>query len=146
MKLSSASLALMSVVAPLLPHQSSALSCGINGVTKPCLGETDIRYDPDASLNIKDQTDFWVDGFVIAEQVLYSAGGEKQSAVPLNETMPLNIDLGTYDYSKMKIFGNITIAGTRHITHQYDLTKHNGDGVTGPGFPGLVSPYDIYCK
>jgi gas vesicle protein len=142
MKLSSASLALMSVIAPLLPHQSSALSCGIKGVTKSCIGETDIRYDPDVSLNIKDQNDFWkgTDGLFIGEQVFYSADGEKQTEVPLDEAMK---NLGTYDWSKIKVFGNVTIVGTRYISNQYFLFKHNGDSAT-PGFPGLVRPFDSY--
>ena len=35
-----------------LPHQASALRCGIKGVTKDCLGDSDIRYDPEVNYDL----------------------------------------------------------------------------------------------
>ena len=43
------------------PTGSAALKCGIAGVTKQCLGKTDMRYDPGASYDLADQDDLWGD-------------------------------------------------------------------------------------
>ena len=146
MKFSSASLAFISVIVPLIPQQSLALKCGINSVTKPCIGETDIRYDPEVSYNLEDQNDHWKkrgEGLYTAEMISFTADGEKRSTFFIPGMEALN--LGTYDYSKMKTFVNNTVAGSRWISHQYHLAKHNGDGVV-PGIPGVVYAYDSYCK
>ena len=52
-------LSILGAFLALLPTQSSALKCGIKGVTEPCIGETDDRYNPDVSYNLKDQNDLW---------------------------------------------------------------------------------------
>lgn len=144
MKLSSASAALLSITASLLPRQTSALSCGIKGVTKTCIGETDIRYDPNVSLNIKDQSDWWSkrEGLFIGELVSYTADGEKITEFYLDGMRENN--LGSYNLSKVKTFRNTTIDGSRIFTNRYDFAKHNGDGIIGAGFPGLVLPNDYY--
>ena len=147
MKLSSASVALLSIVALFLPHESSALQCGIKGVTNTCIGETDIRYDPDSSLNIKDQTYFWKTGLTIREQVSYTADGNKATEVYLPGTQEIfqQFNLGSYDASNIKVFANNTVAGSRMIGNQYHLMKHNaGNGTIS--LPGFVAPFDVYCK
>jgi len=147
MKLSSASIGLVSIIAPLYPHQSSAISCGIKGITKPCIGDSDIRYDPDVSYNLEDQDDYWkrAGGLYMGETVSYTAEGDKRSVAYLAsaaEAMRKN-KLGTYDFSKMKTFTNTTISGSRLRAHQYHVAKHNGDGVV-PGFPGVIFADDAY--
>ena len=147
MKLSSASAVLLSITASLLPSHTSALSCGIKGVTKSCIGDTDIRYDPNVSFSIKDQSDFWpkTEGFFIGELVNYLANGEKNTEFQLEGMQ--DFDLGSYDASKVMAFGNTTINGSRISSGRYDIMKHNGDGVLGAaGFPGLVLPFDSHCK
>ena len=52
----SASLALLGSLFLGAPTGSAALKCGIAGVTKQCLGKTDVRYDSDASYDLAANT------------------------------------------------------------------------------------------
>ncbi len=89
------------VVLATLPTQSKALKCGINGVTKPCIGDTDSRYNQDVSYNLKEQNNFWksLEGLYVQDMTFYDRNG------PItNTTIIVPAGLGTYDFSKAKSF------------------------------------------
>ena len=144
-------LSILGAFLALLPTQSSALKCGIKGVTEPCIGETDDRYNPDVSYNLKDQNDLWKkkEGLYVGTQVDYNAEGDK-----LTNRNPKKFDgteingIGTYDFSNGKTFFNCTIDGSRGYFHTYLLFKHNADVPDIPGMqlPGIVYPLSSYSE
>jgi len=130
------------VVLATLPTQSKALKCGIKGVTKPCIGQTDSRYNQDVTYNLKEQNNFWksLEGLYVQDVTLYESNG---TAVTNNVFFPAQ--QGTYDFSKAKSFVNITVDGSRLYNHRYLMVKHNSDGPGGKQFPGFVNPTDQYA-
>lgn len=119
------------------PQQVSALSCGISGVTKSCLGDSDVRYDADASYGLKDQDAMWenIAGLYIFTEKRYEADGTP-SADRGFTGLP-----GTWDWSEYTTYANITVSGSRFYYHLFNMVKNND-----PGLPGIVIPLDIYCK
>lgn len=89
------------MVLATLPTQSKALKCGINGVTKPCIGDTDSRYNPDVTYNLKEQNNFWksLEGLYVQDMIFYENGLPNTNYVGV-----VPAPLGTYDFSKAKSF------------------------------------------
>jgi len=143
MKISHSSLALLSVLA-FSPDLSSALSCGIKGVTENCIGDTDVRYNTDVSYDLVSQDEFWskISGFVVGEECTYDINGQPRVKVYLGGTE--NANLGTYDFCNIKTFVNNKIVGSRYYSHRYALVQHNGDAPGNTKLPGLVIPSDSY--
>jgi len=125
------------------PKQSTALKCGINGITEPCIGETDVRYDSDVSYNIKEQDDIWgkLEGLYVQESCEYEADGTKRTKLYPPNFPP---ELGSYNNCDIKAFLNVTIDGSRRYYHNTFLVKHNGDGPGNMMLPGVVLPVDAY--
>jgi len=127
------------------PKQSTALRCGINGITEPCIGETDVRYDSDVSYDIKEQDDIWgkLEGLYVQESCEYEADGTKRTKLyPPN--FPPEYGLGSYNNCEKKGFLNVTVDGSRRYYHRTVLLKHNGDGPGNMTLPGYVLPVDQY--
>jgi hypothetical protein len=61
----------------------NAIKCG-GKLTEECIGEHDKRYDPDASNNLKDQSDLWVaaEGFYRMEKYYYGPDYQPQLLDP----------------------------------------------------------------
>ena len=87
-----------------LPKQSTALKCG-SGVTEPCIGDTDVRYNPDVTYNLKEQADFWSDleGLYIQDECDYDADGTKRTKFFL-PGLAEEAGLGSFDFCNMKAF------------------------------------------
>jgi hypothetical protein len=107
----------------LLGHLKSsiAFTCG-RPLTTACLGDTDIRYDPDVSNAIVDQAEVWkkTAGY-------FTSVGTVQSIIPGTEELsaPLNL----------KGFGNYSIVGSRLYLHIINLYS----GVAG------ITKIDFYA-
>ena len=133
----STSLALLGSLFLGAPTGSAALKCGIAGITKQCLGKTDVRYDSDASYDLADQDKFW-GGF---SGLYYGA-----SAFNLPDGSPFAERTfdglpGTFDFSDTRRFVNFTVSGSRIHFNIVFMAKSNT-----PGFPGIVLPFEVYCK
>jgi len=140
-------LAFLGSVLSLLPTQSLALKCGIKGITEPCIGATDVRYDPDVSFNLEEQNEIYksLEGLYMGDVCLYNSDG-----TPKNETYligaPKERGLGSFDHCNGKIFSRITTVGSRFSINKYFMFKHNRDGAAFPGFllPGHIFPLDAF--
>eukprot|EP00554_Chaetoceros_debilis_P010664 CAMPEP_0194109370 /NCGR_PEP_ID=MMETSP0150-20130528/8867_1 /TAXON_ID=122233 /ORGANISM="Chaetoceros debilis, Strain MM31A-1" /LENGTH=181 /DNA_ID=CAMNT_0038798303 /DNA_START=417 /DNA_END=958 /DNA_ORIENTATION=+ len=108
----------------------------------PCIGDTDSRYNQDISYDLKEQENFWnsIGGLFLEDMVLYNSDG-----IPETNNAILPPQLGTYDFSNVKAFVNVTVDGSRYHYHRYLMVKHNSDGPGGMQLPGLVNPTDIYA-
>ena len=133
----SASLALLSSLFLSAPTGSAALKCGIAGVTKQCLGKTDVRYDSDASYGLADQDDFWGDfsGLYVGDYTYSSADWSLLTERTFN-TLP-----GSYDFSALKRFVNFTVSGSRFHYKVLTMAKSSTAGM-----PGVILPSEVYCK
>ena len=133
----SASLALLGSLFLGAPSVSKALKCGIAGVTKQCLGKTDVRYDPDASYDLADQKEFWGDfsGLYVGDDA-YALPDWSPFTERAIDGIP-----GSFDFSDIRRFTNFTVSGSRFNYKTVILAKSNT-----PGIPGLVIPYEVYCK
>ena len=133
----SASLALLGSLFLGAPTGSAALKCGIAGVTKQCLGKTDVRYDSDASYDFADQDKFWREfsGLYYGTPTYNSADGS-----PFTEYTIPGLP-GTFDFSDQRRFHNFTVSGSRFHYKVVAMAKSNT-----PGIPGIVYPYEVYCK
>lgn len=101
MKLSILTLSI--ILCGILPQQSVSLECGIKGITEPCIGDTDIRYNPDINYDLQDQDDFWNqwEGLYIQDQCNYNADGTPQSEFYY---VPKEFGLGSWDACSNKNF------------------------------------------
>ena len=133
----SASLALLGSLFLGAPTGSAALKCGIAGVTKQCLGKTDVRYDPDASYDLTDQDMYWgaFSGLYYGVVTFNVPDGS-----PLTEAMFDGIP-GSFDFSDTRKFLNSTVSGSRFHYKMLNVAKSNT-----PGIPGFVLPFEAYCK
>ena len=133
----SASLALLGSLFIGAPTGSAALKCGIAGVTKQCLGKTDVRYDSDASYDLADQDKFWGDfsGLYYGTRTYNLPDG---SPFP-DYTIP-GLP-GSFDGSDQRQFVNYTVSGSRFTYKILNMAKSNT-----PGIPGIVYPFEAYCK
>lgn len=103
-----------------------SLKCG--GVfTKPCVGDKDIRYDPDASNLVVDHSPLFhrLVGFQVAE-------GTIQSVISGVLTPPLPIITYT----------NISIKGSRFYTHRYGFVPIIGRAFIGDAFAVTTHEHD----
>ena len=133
----SVSLALLGSLFLGAPTGSVALKCGIAGVTKQCLGKTDVRYDSDASYGLADQDKSWGDfsGLYYGVMNDYLPDGSPFSERPFDD-IP-----GTFDLSETRRFVNFTVSGSRLHYKVAFMAKSNT-----PGFPGWIYLYEVYCK
>ena len=134
----SASLALLGSLFLDAPKRSVALKCGIAGVTKQCLGKTDVRYDSDTGYDLADQNNFWensVSGLYVGN---YHYALPDWS--PFTERTVDGIP-GSFDFSDTKMFYNFTVSGSRFHYKVVVMAKSNV-----PGIPGFVLPIEAYCK
>jgi len=95
-------------------------SCGEWWTSSACLGDTDKRYDEDASDNLMDQHEIWgkLAGFWIGDLSYYDGEGE----VYPSSCYQTSTGFGwPYEYGQYKGFINITIVGTRFYQHNYFL-------------------------
>ena len=134
---SSASLALLGSLFLGAPTGSAALKCGIAGVTKQCLGKTDVRYDSDASYNLADQDKLWgdVSGLYYGVTTDWFPDGS-----PFTERTIDGLP-GSFNFYDMRRFVNFTVSGSRFHYKVVVMAKSNT-----PGIPGFVFPNEIYCK
>jgi len=133
-----AALALCSTIFSSNLGQSKALKCGIKGVTKDCLGKTDVRYDLDTSYSLEDQDGFWksIAGLYMGESVSSTKDGIPLSQVPIPVPGLPGLSISMVG---AKTFTNFTIDGSRFIYQRYTFFKNNN-----PSLPGFVSGYDTY--
>jgi hypothetical protein len=97
-----------------------AVECG-NWYSTNCLGETDIRYDPDASNIITDQNPAWskFDGLYEATAINYGPDGLPKlpsQAVSGTELLTMGAPFTQTGYN---MFINITLAGSRYYEQAY---------------------------
>ncbi|GFH44465.1 hypothetical protein CTEN210_00939 [Chaetoceros tenuissimus] len=118
----------------------SALKCGIKGVTKACIGDTDKRYDPDVSYDLKEGSMFWksYEGLYEIDEYIYAADGVQVTESSLDD-LPLPEGAGSFTQFPRKIYRNVTVDETRIYVHNYIL-----QGNTAAGAPGLVLKEDSY--
>ena len=133
----SASLALLGSLFLGAPTGSAALKCGITGVTKQCLGKTDVRYDSDASYDLADQDKFWGDFSGLYYGV---TADDLPDGSPFTERTFDGLP-GSFDFSDMRRFVNFTVSGSRLHYKILNMAKSNT-----PGIPGIVYPFEAYCK
>ena len=144
------SVALQTVILAKSPILSSALKCGIKGITKPCLADTDPHYDESIGYAFKDQDAFWAayEGLYVIESATEydSVTGEKiTSFTPVS--FPEDGSLGTYDQSDNKGFVNTTVSGSRLHIKEYRIATHNGDqNVPISLMPAMITPAESFCK
>ena len=98
-------LTLSSILLSILPQQSASLKCGIKGITESCIGDTDIRYNPDISYDLKEQDEFWgkFEGLYVQDERTYLADGSPQSKNYL-PGIPVEAGLGSWDFCNQKAF------------------------------------------
>ena len=134
----SASLALLSSLFLSAPTGSEALKCGIAGVTKQCLGKTDVRYDASASYGLADQDELWGD----LSGLYY---GDFTTALSdwslLSERTFPSFPGASFDFSAARRFVNFTVDGSRFHFKVLVMAKSNN-----PAIPGIQLPGEIYCK
>jgi hypothetical protein len=143
------SVALTTLLLAHSPILSSALKCGIKGITEPCLADTDPHYDESIGYAFKDQDAFWaaLEGlYVIESATEYDAvTGEKITSFTPG-LFPEDGSLGTYDRSNNKGFVNTTVSGSRFYNKEYRIATHNGDQSVPIPMPALILPADAFCK
>lgn len=135
----------LGILLSLFPQQSASFKCGIKGVTSRCIGDTDIRYNPDVSYDLKELDFFWklLEGLYVGDHCIYLADGTPQSKVYL-PGLPKEGGFGSWDGCNHKFFLNITFNGSRYYRHEYMVLKHNADGPGGLQLPGFVYPIDFF--
>jgi hypothetical protein len=121
----------------LIPVTATALSCG-KTITKACLGESDIRYDPKASNALKDQAVVYQirDGYFNCTQQLYGADG-----LPLLDARPVF----NQSYFPFYVFVNQTFSGSRGYAHRvniYESIEDGGPGISDPSDAWGTSTYE----
>lgn len=127
---------------------TSALKCGITGVTKACLGDTDIRYDPNVSYDLKDQNPIWeaIEGWYEMDMVYFNEDGTLRTL----ETFGDPTQMGSYDFTKGKTFMRITVDKSRFNMNYYSLIQGDNGMVTNSTMkdkiPGLVMSFEAHCK
>jgi len=129
----SASLALLGSLYLSAPNGSTALKCGIAGVTNQCIGDNDVRYDSDASYNLEDQDELW--GKISG---LYY-GTLSQRLPDFSPYSNRTFAFGSFDYSNPERFVNLTVDGSRFVYNAVFMAKSNT-----PGGPGMVLPTEAY--
>ena len=107
----------------LLPIESLALKCGIKGVTMPCIGDTDVRYNPNISYDLKEQNDFWkaIEGMYVLDLCGYKADGlpERKGYI---QGLGEEEGFGSFDFCNTKAFmvrSNFAYYCTGVIYYQY---------------------------
>jgi hypothetical protein len=120
-----------------IPVTATALSCG-KTITKACLGESDIRYDPKASNALKDQAVVYQirDGYFKCTQLMYGADGLPlldPSSPSFQQTQQLLFPLGFQQQSlfPLRAYVNNTYSGSRGYAQRINIYESFEDG--GPG-------------
>ena len=135
-------------LAALLNQATFALRCGISGITKECLGDSDIRYDPEVKYDLKEQNQIWetIEGWYEMDMMYFNEDGTQRSF----ETFGDPTQLGSYDFTKGKTFMKISVEKSRVAINYYSLVEGNADTVTNTTMkdmiPGLVMSFEAHCK
>ena len=113
-------------------NKVSALKCGIKGVTKPCVGDTDPRYDDSVGHNFVEQNDFWrkYDGLYIVDHTQYDNNG----TIVVSQPFDFAPQLGDYNFLPTRQYVNNTIVGSRIYANSHILY-----GNVDSNKPGIVS-------
>jgi len=113
MKLSSLSLTFLAVVA-----SSEAASCGDPLYNKCKLSDSDVRYDAEASNNLKDQDPIYekLEGFWVGNYTFLTGEGITFPSSLYDETYGFG---WPYKYGDYRGAINITIVGSRYYQHNY---------------------------
>ena len=141
---------LLVAVLGLILHGNDALRCG-GALTRACLGETDIRYDPKSTNNLIDQNALWekISGLFIGEgQVRINILDPTFAPVPTT----FNPNVIATPYTKIT---NATVDGSRYSNHQtvsaagfvytygyFGTSSYEKDGslgMIGQGIDGLIA-------
>jgi hypothetical protein len=126
----------------LIPVTATALSCG-KTITKACLGESDIRYDPKASNALKDQARVYQirQGYFECTQQYYDAAGlplldpSSQSFQQLQQGLfPPGFQQSLFPFY---VYINNTYSGSRTYVHRVNIYESFEDGG-----PGISVPHD----
>ena len=90
----------------------NSLSCGTS-LTKPCLGLTDIRYDPSVSNNLMDQEPIWAKYAGLWGPMKYTYSIADGPARPPTFYDPVSKTGWPYKSDVFVGFRSVTIEGTR---------------------------------
>jgi hypothetical protein len=110
----------------LLPAAASAFSCG-GKLTEDCLGETDIRYDEDASNTLTDQAPVYkiTEGYYDCTQNFYDA----TTGLPLEDGS--SIGLPEHKVFPHYLFLNNSFFGSRTVWHRINVYENVNQGAPG---------------
>lgn len=113
----------------------AAVKCGIKGVTNPCVGDTDPRYDDSVGCNFVEQNDFWKkhDGLFIIDDTYFNKNG----TIIVSEAFDIAPQLGEYNRLPTRQYLNVTVTGSRIHMNGY-LMVGNIESYT-PGFVSITN-------
>jgi len=115
----------------------SALKCGIKGITEPCIGDIDPRYDTEVSYDLKSLSNFYENYSGLFVDTDYRYGPD---LLPILSTPVLGYELmGNFSQFPTTAFRNITITGSRLYVSFYEVMKN-----VDPSKPGLITRLEGY--
>lgn len=123
---------------------SGAVRCG-KWFSNACLGETDVRYDPDYTNTIKDQNPIWAkqEGFWIGTSIQYDGSGNIAQPQFVN---PMQIRGDVSPYSSPEFYLNLTIVGSRLYSHNYLVLRPPPQDFCNQTVPaGLANAFAGQC-
>lgn len=116
---------------------ANALKCGIKGITEPCIGDSDIRYDTDEPYDLKSQSSFWENYEGLTSGLNYRYDPQGQPATG-NVIDGLEF-LGSFNMFPSRLFSNVTVYGSRYIKTEYEIFDNAVEGM-----PGLVFVNQVF--
>ena len=120
-----------------LPLHAGALKCGIKGITERCIGDTDPRYDPEVSYDLKSLSGFYENWGGLFRTQDYRYGAD---LLPVTSTPILGYELmGNFSQFPTTTFRNITISGSRVHVSVYEVMKN-----VDPSKPGMLNRLEAY--
>ena len=120
-----------------LPLHAGALKCGIKGITERCIGDTDPRYDPEVSYDLKSLSGFHENWGGLHRTQDYRYGAD---LLPVTSTPILGYELmGNFSQFPTTTFRNITISGSRVHVSVYEVMKN-----VDPSKPGMLNRLEAY--
>jgi len=130
MKIQSSVLLQCLSVLSCLPLHVGALKCGIKGITEPCIGDIDPRYDTEVSYDLKSQSGFYENysGLFVTKDYRYGPDLLPSLSTPIQgyESM------GNFSQFPITVFRNLTITGSRLHVNFYEVMNN-----VDPSKPGL---------
>jgi len=120
-----------------LPLHEGALKCGIKGITEPCIGDIDPRYDTDVSYDLKSLNKYYENysGLLVTTDYKYGPDLLPILSAPVQgyESM------GNFSQFPITVFGNTTVTGSRIQFSFYEVMKN-----VDPYKPGLITRVEGY--